>query len=278
MNRVIKFFLAIIFIGGLIIALSSVFAITPNNNIPIDPEVIDITEYSITLRKIEGYEYSMDEGRHWQSSNVFSFLEPMATYSFIQRIKETGDYEYSSNSQIIEIKTNILTNKSVNKIPNGFIPIYSIEDLRKVENNLSGNYILMNDIICDENMEPFKPIGNQTEQFSGIFNGNCHSIIGLKQVNNSTLGLFEENYGIIINLNLINNSFQISEDGEIIYTIGNITGYNYGEIIGCSCKNNIEIDKGLVLGGRKSLRDSSSNTSIKIGGIAGVNYREYILL
>ena len=43
----------------------------------------------VTLKKISGYEYSMD-GKTWQSSNVFSGLKEGTKYSFYQRVAETA--------------------------------------------------------------------------------------------------------------------------------------------------------------------------------------------
>ena len=274
MKKFIKIYLLVIIFLILLLQFKVVNATEPNNNVPINPETIEVTEYSVTLKKIDGYEYSNDDGRNWQNSNIFSFLEPMSTYSFIQRIKETENYEYSQNSQALDVKTKTLNSMPVNRIPDGYIAINNIEDLQSVKNNLSGKYILMNDIICDVNMDTFEPIGNTDNPFNGVFNGNNYSIVGIKQQNNTNLGLFGYNSGIIANLNVINSNFQISENGEIIRTVGNIAGVNSGEILGCSSKNQIVIDKGTVLGGKKSFKQNSSwyGDEIHIGGIIGINY------
>ena len=224
----------ILLLLGLLVLSNSTYAKALNNKLPVEPETIEVTEYSITLKKIEGYEYKFAENNYWQNSNVFSFLKPDTTYYFVQRIKETEDYEYSSNSQVLEVKTKALSSESINVVPDGYIPIRNLEDLQNVKNDLSAKYILMNDIICDTSMEPFEPIGNEDNWFTGIFNGNNYSIIGIKQQNVTDLGLFGCNEGIIINLNVINTNFQISENGEIIENLGNIVAVNYGCILGCS--------------------------------------------
>ena len=274
MKKNMKILWTIILFFGLLLLSSSTYAIAPNNDVPINPETVEITEYSITLKKIEGYEYSIDEGRNWQNSNIFSFLAPDTTYSFVQRIKETTNYEYSSNSQIVKVTTNSVVSKPINKVPDGYTSIYNIEDLKSVKNDLSGKYILMNDIRCDSDMNAFEPIGDINSPFTGIFNGNNYSIVGIKQNNNTDLGLFGYNSGIVMNLSVINSNFQISENGEIVKTIGNIAGENSGEIINCYCKNQIIVDKGTVLGGKKSLKQNRSwyGDEIHIGGIIGINY------
>lgn len=274
MRKSVMTFLTIIVFFELLLISDSIYAIATNNDVPINPETIEVTEYSITLKKIEGYEYSIDGGRNWEKSNVFSFLAPATTYSFIQRIRETDEYEYSSNSQVLEVKTKSLSSEPTNVVPDNYIPIKNLEDLQNVKNNLSAKYILMNDIICDTSMDTFEPIGNESNPFMGIFNGNNYSIIGIKQQNATDLGLFGYNCGIIINLNVINSNFNISEEGEIIKTIGNIAGWNSGAVIGCSSKNQIIIDKGIVLGGKKSLKANRSfyRDEAHVGGIVGINF------
>ena len=273
MNKFTKIFLASILFFGLLLPLNFVYAITQNNQIPVAPEAIGVTEYSITLKEIQGYEYSCDNGNSWQDSNYFGKLEPMNKYTFVQRIKETDTCEYSINSEEVIVETNSLPSKPLNYVPEGFKGIYNIEDLRKVKNDLTGNYILMNDIVGYDNMEEFDPIGSEEEPFWGIFNGNNYSIIGIKQKNNTNLGLFGYNLGSIVNLSVIDSNFQIVEGGEIIKKMGNIAAINYGAIIGCNSKNNIEIDKGTILGGKDSLKDNAYfyQDEFHFGGIVGVN-------
>lgn len=78
----------------------------------------------------------------------------------------------------------------------GPIEIRTIEDLYSIRNNLSGNYILMNDIDLTEataqggdwdSGKGWTPIGNEDSPFIGSFDGNRFSIIGLQS---GTGGLF----------------------------------------------------------------------------------------
>ena len=59
MKKNMKILWTIILFFGLLLLSSSTYAIAPNNDVPINPETVEITEYSITLKKIEGYEYSI---------------------------------------------------------------------------------------------------------------------------------------------------------------------------------------------------------------------------
>ncbi len=66
--------------------------------------------------------------------------------------------------------------------------IYTESDLRNMANDLSGSYILMNDIVLSS---AWTPIGNSLEPFKGIFDGNGHKISGLYITNLSdNRGLF----------------------------------------------------------------------------------------
>ena len=65
---------------------------------PAAPVIDAITNTSVTLKKVSGYEYSKD-GLTWQSSNVFTGLNPFTEYSFCQRIAETAtDYASAQSS------------------------------------------------------------------------------------------------------------------------------------------------------------------------------------
>lgn len=73
-------------------------------NAPEKPTAKTITNVSVTLTLIDGYEYSMD-GVTWQTSNVFGDLIPNTEYAFYQRKAET-EVDYSSEkSEILLVKT-----------------------------------------------------------------------------------------------------------------------------------------------------------------------------
>ena len=64
-------------------------------------------------------------------------------------------------------------------VPEGYTPIYTAEDLYNIRNDLAGKYILMNDIDLSI-YENWEPIGTKDEPFTGLFDGNNHSIKNLK--------------------------------------------------------------------------------------------------
>ena len=75
-----------------------------NISVPVAPEIISKTAFSITLKEIDGYEYSID-GINWQKSNVFGGLESIHEYTFYQRFAQTDVFCESEKSVGITIKT-----------------------------------------------------------------------------------------------------------------------------------------------------------------------------
>ena len=68
------------------------------------PILILNTATDVVLKEIEGYEYSLD-GITWQSSNVFTNLQPNKEYTFCQRIAETATTYASEKSDFIKVTT-----------------------------------------------------------------------------------------------------------------------------------------------------------------------------
>ncbi len=142
-------------------------------------------------------------------------------------------------------------------IAQGYTIIKTAQDLDNIRNNLSGKYILMNDIDLSS-ISNWDPIGDVdvingviTESFSGILDGNGFVIKNLKinNTNKTSIGLFSvienaeiknvgiENININIDKSNESGSFGIGgltgeNDSSIIsncYTTGTITGY--GEVV-----------------------------------------------
>lgn len=97
------------------------------------------------------------------------------------------------------------------------------DDLAKINDNLSGSYVLMNDITLGD----FSPIGSQDAPFTGKFSGNGHKIT----VKNA--GIFGYNKGTIMNLAVEGNI----SGGTYV---GSICGYNNGTIYACSFNGSVK--------------------------------------
>lgn len=72
--------------------------------LPSDPVVTDVTENSITLFHITGYEYSID-GKNFQTSSTFTGLKAGTTYTLYQRIAANGTATASEISAGVKQKT-----------------------------------------------------------------------------------------------------------------------------------------------------------------------------
>lgn len=151
------------------------------------------------------------------------------------------------------------------EIPQGYTPIYNIEDLHGINNDLSGNYILMNDIDLSETApggrwdsgHGWTPIGTeQKESFGGQLNGNGFYIKNMHIYGDpgSSAGLFRSLYHAgVKNLGIVDCDIAVKRDGET--NIGGIAGTsNFMEISSCFVTGKIAGD---------------SNESVRIGGIIG---------
>lgn len=182
--------------------------------------------------------------------------------------------------------------------PSGYTPIYTASDLDAVRNDLSGSYILMNDIDL-ASWGDWKPIGGRNVKtgFKGVFDGNGHSILNMvitddTVVNNSAsgatdyAGLFSVLNGATVkNISTISGSISTKE--QACMAIGAIAGqsvdssifrcasyvnitYRYGEADG---ENIIGSTMGIAFEGGGIVGDADSGTSVREcanhGSIAG---------
>lgn len=72
---------------------------------PAAPVSIGITETAVTIRTVNGLEYSIDGGKRWQNGGVFSGLKPNTNYRFHARSKENEIYKASPLSQVLSVTT-----------------------------------------------------------------------------------------------------------------------------------------------------------------------------
>lgn len=131
-------------------------------------------------------------------------------------------------------------------------PVASVEDFRKIDENLSGNYVLARTI--DFGGNSYHPIAYKSgTSFTGKFSGNGHTISNIKvEYSDDLVGLFGTNKGLIMNLAV---SGEVTGEGYI----GGICAKNEGTIYSCSFDGEV---KQLA----STLREG------KVGGICGTNY------
>lgn len=158
----------------------------------------------------------------------------------------------------------------------GYKPISTAADLNElVRNNLDGKFYLTGDIsFKPSDFEKkgayyndgvlWRPLGpTYSERFTGVFDGNGHTISGLKVAvskgdsDSAYAGLFGYSSGRIQNLRVMNSSIQI-KDSSYGYA-GGIAGAAGGTITNCH-----------VLGGSISVKDTKNAAAA--GGIVGRMY------
>ncbi|MDR0407964.1 MAG: hypothetical protein LBH45_03490, partial [Campylobacteraceae bacterium] len=199
---------------------------------------------------------------------------PSSVYAANSSIAIAGDITYSLTENVY-----FYLDKNVQEIADQ-------GDLNAVRDNLSGKYILTADINLIEggagfdDVKGWEPIGAFIRQFSGIFNGNNHTITNLwiNRPSDNYVGLF----GVVENAQIKNLGVEIAEGKEVnggdciggiagasvsstitnSYSTGNINGnyYYVGGIVG------------YIYGGSITNSYSTGNVngnSENVGGIAG---------
>ena len=175
-----------------------------------------------------------------------------------------------------------------------FNEIYTIADLYNIRNDLTANYILMNDLDLTEataeggafdfNGNGWNPIGSNdvyaSEAFMGVFDGDGHTIKGMKIDASSLpvedlygdrklyLGLFANVTGTVKNLNIVDS--YISESDEYTYSVyaGGVAGINSGTIMNCSSDTGITVNGYYSKGGYGAI---TVRRTTYAGGITGYN-------
>ncbi len=135
-------------------------------------------------------------------------------------------------------------------IPKGYTPVYTIEDLYGINNNLKGKYILMADIDMSATQEGGDwDFGNGWEpinDFTGILDGNGHRICNLHifgDVSYDYVGLFGRIFnGEVINLGVENVDINITQPA----LCGGIAGVNRGDSSWAGDGEETNFDEGIV--------------------------------
>lgn len=130
--------------------------------------------------------------------------------------------------------------------------IETVEDFRKIDDDLSGNYVLAQNI--DFGGNSYRPIAYKSgTSFTGKFSGNGHTISNIRvNYDDDLVGLFGTNNGLIMNL---------AVSGEVTGEeyIGGICAKNEGTIYSCSFDGEVK-------------QSATTQRKGKVGGICGTNY------
>ncbi len=187
--------------------------------------------------------------------------------------------------------------------------IYTEEELKKLQTAIETNpeeykdahFELMEDIALTQE-EGWTPIGTEEKPFEGIFNGNDHTVSGLKIEANTAdnQGIFGVNAGTIENLVVEGSVTGKDNVGGIAGTnkengvikdctsnvtvtgennVGGIAGKNDGTITGCTNNGTVTgngTGTGGIVGNNNGLLKDDTNTAAvtgkdDVGGVAGTN-------
>lgn len=141
-------------------------------------------------------------------------------------------------------------------VPSGYTPIYDADDLQNIQEDLTANYILMNDI--DLSGINWKPITQKWYPFTGTFEGNGFTIRNLT-VNGEKYdqgALFYQNEGTIQNLR-ITGQINLTQASGVPCEAASIVLFNKGTIYNCTSAVSFNV------GGKMPVRT---------GGLASYNY------
>lgn len=206
-------------------------------------------------------------------SIIMAFCMVFSTVAFAESAAVVTD---ESESEAVSEVTDEEDSSLETETEGDFIEIYSIQDLYNVRLDLTANYKLMNDIDLTEATASggdwdfggrgWNPIGSNDiyskEAFSGIFDGNGYSIIGMR-IDASSLpsgasstysyaGLFANVTGEVRNLDMK----AVDIETNCRYS-GAITAISSGNIVNCSVSG--------------SISSGDVSYSYYVGGIAGTS-------
>lgn len=148
--------------------------------------------------------------------------------------------------------------------------IATAEQINNVRNDMSAHYVLTNDIDLS-GYNNWEPIGTSSNPFTGTFDGNNHSIIGMT-ITNVTIdgyiglaGIFGNcKSAFVQNLQMDNISIEIDKtnDSNIQLEIGGVVAEGSEDTIITNCKSNGKINisacRYVVIGGISGLLDVTS--------------------
>ncbi len=171
---------------------------------------------------------------------------------------------------------------AADNVPEGYTPIRTVSDLYGIRNNLSGNYILMNDIDLTEATSKGGSLDTghgwtPIDGFSGTFDGGGHRIKGMNIYGDvgRDCGLFGTMSGKVKRLGLTDVNIDVKDS-----YCGAIAGSDKGNIEQCFATGRITAnnDVGGICGecSFRTISDCYSDVEIKadgnVGGIAGYSY------
>jgi hypothetical protein len=168
--------------------------------------------------------------------------------------------------------------------------IYNLNDLKSINYNLNGTYVLMNDIDCKG--MPLPTIGSTDAPFAGLFDGQGYAIknFTMEVDGSGYMGVFAKNNGTIRNLRILDFSANVTAISATTLYMGGICGVNVGTLERCEVDGSLvtkitntryvglvaALNKGVIrdcsANGMASGESASlSNNAYYVGGVTGSN-------
>jgi filamentous hemagglutinin family protein len=155
-----------------------------------------------------------------------------------------------------------------------FMLVNTLANLQAINTNLSDTYALGTDIDASATATwnggaGFSPIGNDTNKFTGMFDGQGHTINGLTisfPYQNVYVGLFGYSTGIVRNVGLVGGSVT----GGVF--VGGLIGYNYGGSIINAYATGSVLGAGVVGGLIGYSFNGSISNAYATGSVKGIYY------
>lgn len=148
--------------------------------------------------------------------------------------------------------------------------ITTAEQMNNVRNDMSAHYVLTNDIDLS-GYNNWAPIGTSSNPFTGTFDGNNHSIIGMTITNAimdghiGLAGMFGNcKSAFVENIQMDNISIEMDKtnDANIQLEIGGVVAEGSGDTIITNCKSNGKINisacRYMIIGGISGMLDVTS--------------------
>ncbi|MGX1960583.1 GLUG motif-containing protein [Serratia proteamaculans] len=220
----------------------------------------------------------------WQSDNKLSLTSERAGIKINAPLKATGTGAglelnhktgYALNNDAAVTLSGAKATFSANG--EGYQVVQSLNQLRAIENNMNGRYVLGTNITDASRINAIG--GDQT--FTGVFDGLGNTVKGLSVTGKGPyVGLFNASAGRISNLNL--DSLTVTGNDNSAF-VGALAGLNSGEISNVKAKN-IRVSGGREIGGLVGWNSGSlANVSASgqaiggrdtasIGGLVGTHF------
>ena len=195
--------------------------------------------------------------------------------------------------------------------PEEAVAINSEEDLKKIGQNMDGDFVLNDDITLTSDWTPLGMDGDSTKPFTGTFDGQGHTISGLNvsKSDKISVGLFAVNSGTIQDVNIVAEEIlgsssvgAVAGSNEAAGTllnvhvtaegvrgqsnVGGLVGTNRGNVSRCSADTTVTVTATQGVGGFAGDNsgvieeswavtginvDQQQSTNLDVGGFVGSN-------